>query len=49
MSKLISKIKEEAEATVRKTKDGRYYDLNKYSLTKKGIKRLTNSQLINLF
>jgi len=39
----------EAEATVRKTKTGKYYDLSKSSLVKKGIKRLTHVQLIDSF
>jgi len=41
-------ISEEASATVRK-KDGKYFDLNKISLVKKGIKHLTNEQFLNLF
>lgn len=46
-----SKIKEEkeAEATLRKTKDGKYYDLSKFSLVKMGKKRLNKAQLMNLF
>ena len=39
----------EAEATVRKTKTGKYYDLSESSLVKKGAKRLTHIQFMNLF
>jgi len=42
------KAEEEAEATIRKTKDGQYYDLYKNSLARKGIKKLTSKQLIGL-
>ncbi|MBU3957198.1 hypothetical protein KKI19_02935 [Patescibacteria group bacterium] len=41
--------KDEAEITVRKTKNGRYYDLTQAILTKEGIKRLSISQLMGLF
>jgi len=45
----FQKAKKEASATVRKTKTGQYYDLSKFSLVRKGKKRLTNTQLMNLF
>lgn len=40
---------DEARATVRRTKNGRYYDLSKYSLTNLGIKHLNVNQLMDLF
>lgn len=49
MSEQNSKSQKEAEATIRKTKTGQYYDLSKFSLTKKGIKYLTKEQFMNLF
>ncbi len=45
----FQKAKKEAEATVRKTKNGCYYDLSKFSLVKKGKKHLTKTQLMCLF
>jgi len=49
MSNLKHEAQKEAEATVRKTKTGRYYDLSKSSLVRKGRKRLTEVQFMNLF
>lgn len=46
---ISSKSKKEAEATVRKTKNGCYYDLSKNSLVRKGKKHLSQSQLMELF
>lgn len=43
------KTRDEAEATVRKTKAGRYSDLADGALTKKGAKYLTRPQLMCLF
>jgi len=43
------KCQEEAEATIRKTKSGRYYDLTEKSLVRKGIKKLSDKQFIDLF
>ncbi len=37
--------KKEAEATIRKTKAGKYYDLSKHSLVRKGKKELTHEEL----
>ena len=48
-NKRSSKKQQEAEATVRKTKTGQYYDLSKFSLVRKNRKRLTNKQLMDLF
>ncbi len=45
----ISKSKKEGEATVRKTEKGDYCDLTKTSLVKKGKKRLTHDQLMDIF
>ena len=44
MTQAISKNKKEAEATVRKTKSGKYYDLSKHSLVRKGKKELSKQQ-----
>lgn len=41
--------KKEAEATVRKTKDGKYIDLCQQSLTAQGKKHLDDEQLMELF
>jgi len=41
--------KKEAEATVRKDKKNRYFDLSTKVLTRKGIRRLKTSQLMELF
>lgn len=49
MSNRQATNKDEAEITVRKTKNGRYCDLAQAILTKKGIKRLNISQLMSLF
>lgn len=49
MNKSFLEEKKEAEATVRKTKNDRYYDLYTKSLVKKGKKRLTNKQFLDLF
>jgi len=49
MTQAISKNKKEAEATVRKTKSGKYYDLSKHSLVRKGKKELSKQQLMDLF
>jgi len=46
---MIEKNQKEAEVTVRKTKSGKYFDLSKRSLVKKGKKRLTKKQLMDLF
>lgn len=43
------KSQKEAEATVRKTKTGRYCDLSKFSLVKRGRKHLTHTQFMGLF
>lgn len=48
-SKKQQEAEEEAEATIRKTKTGRYYDLSKFSLVRKNKKQLTNKQLMDLF
>ncbi len=42
------KCKEEAEATIRKTKEGKYLNLLKTSLVAKGHKKLTRKQLNNI-
>lgn len=49
MSNLQTIIKDEAEITVRKTKEGRYCDLTRGILHAKNIKRLTKSQLMESF
>jgi len=49
LNKKDQKNQVEAEATIRKTKCGQYYDLSKHSLVKKNKKRLTKIQLMNLF
>jgi len=49
MLNLNFKVIKEAESTVRKTKEGRYYDLSKFSLVKKGKKRLTKNEVMKLF
>lgn len=41
--------KSEAEATVRKNRSGHYFDLHQKSLVKKGIRHLTDKQLMDLF
>jgi len=48
-STIEEEMKEEAEATVRKTRDGHYYDLSKFSLVRRNKKRLTEKQLMSLF
>jgi molybdenum cofactor biosynthesis enzyme MoaA len=45
----ISKNKEEAEVTVRKTKEGKYIDLSKNSLVGREENRLSDEQLMGLF
>ncbi len=49
MTNLKNEGGEEAEATIRKTKDGKYVDLSKESLVRQEQKHLDHSQLMNLF
>jgi molybdenum cofactor biosynthesis enzyme MoaA len=48
MMVLNNKDQKEAEATIRKTKEGKYHDFYKDSLSRKGIKNLKEEQFLDL-